>query len=163
GLIPDTMGGDVPFVHTSAKKGEGIDDLLDQLSVVAELSDLKANPNKPASGTCLEAHLSEKEGVQATLLVQNGTLKPGDVGLCGATYGSVRKMYDDLGRVIESAGPSVPVRILGLDEVPNADDTFHVVPDLTTAADIAEERKVKQREKALKSRAPVTLENLKAA
>lgn len=163
GLIPDTMGGDVPFVHTSAKTGKGIDELLDQLSVVAELADLKANPNKHASGTCLEAHLSEKEGVQATLLVQNGTLKPGDIVLCGATYGSVRKMYDDLGRVIDSAGPSVPVRILGLDAVPNADDTFHVVPDLTTAAEIAEERKTKQREKSLRGRAPVTLENLKAA
>src|SRR5260370_550140 len=120
GLQPDTMGGDTPYVQTSAKSGKGIDDLLEQLSVVAELAELKANPNKPATGTCLEAYLSEKEGVQATLIVQEGTLRAGDVVLCGASYGSVRRMYDDLGRTIESAGPSVPVRILGLDEVPNA-------------------------------------------
>ncbi len=163
GLIPDTMGGDVPFVHTSAKTGKGIDDLLEQLSVVAELNELKANPSRPASGTCLEAYLSEKEGVQATWLVQNGTLRTGDVVLCGATYGTVRKMYNDLGEVIEEAGPSVPVRILGLNEVPNADDTFHVVPDVHTAAKIAEERLDRQREKTLTSRAPVTLESLKEA
>jgi translation initiation factor IF-2 len=163
GLIPDTMGGDVPFVHTSAKTGKGIDELLEQLSVVAELNELTANPSKPASGTCLEAYLSEKEGVQATLLVQNGTLRTGDIVVCGATHGTVRKMYDDLGRVIEEAGPSVPVRILGLDAVPNADDTFHVVPDVTTAADIADERKGRLREKTLSTRAPVTLESLKEA
>src|SRR5262245_45177657 len=163
GLSPDTMGGDVPFVHTSAKTGKGIDELLEQLSVVAELNELRANPSRPASGTCLEAYLSEKEGVQATLLVQNGTLRTGDVVLCGATYGTVRRMYDDLGRVIEEAGPSVPVRILGLDSVPNADDTFHVVPDVSQAADIAEERQARLREKTLSTRAPVTLESLKEA
>src|SRR5205807_1657515 len=96
GLIPDTMGGDVPFVQTSAKTGKGIDELLEQLSVVAELKELRANPKKPANGICLEAYLSEKEGVQATLLVQDGTLKTGDVVLCGASYGTVRKMYDDM-------------------------------------------------------------------
>jgi len=160
GLIPDTMGGDVPFVQTSAKTGKGIDELLEQISVVAELRELKANPNKAASGTCLEAYLSEKEGVQATLLVQNGTLRPGDVVLCGASYGTVRKMYDDLSRVIESAGPSVPVRILGLDEVPNAGDDFYVVADLTTARQIAEDRKDRLAQRSLQSRKPVTLENL---
>ena len=92
---------------------------------MAELKELKANPNKPATGTCLEAMLSEGEGVQATLLVRDGTLHRGDVILCGASYGRVRAMYDDLGRPIEEAGPSVPVRITGLDEVPNADDPFH--------------------------------------
>jgi len=164
GLLSDTMGGDVPFVQTSAKSGKGIDDLLEQLSVVAELAELKANPNKSATGTCLEAYLSEKEGVQATLLVQEGTLKAHDIVLCGASYGSVRRMYDDLGRTIESAGPSVPVRITGLDEVPNADDPFVVVPDLSTARQIAEERKARAQEKSLApGRRALTLDELKDA
>ena len=105
GLIPDTMGGDVPFVYTSAATGKGIEELLDMLSVVAELRELKANPNKPARGTCLEAKLSEEEGVYATLLVRDGTLHRGDVILVGAAYGRVRALYDDLGRPIEEAGP----------------------------------------------------------
>jgi translation initiation factor IF-2 len=162
GLIPDTMGGDVPFVKTSAKTGAGIDELLEQISVVAELLELKANPNKAASGTCLEAYLSEKEGVQATLLVQNGTLRLGDVVLCGHGAGTVRQMYNDRGQPIEEAGPSVPVRILGLDDVPNADDPFIVVPDIATARDIAETRKDRIQEKAVASRVPVTLASLSA-
>jgi translation initiation factor IF-2 len=162
-LIPDNMGGDVPFVYTSAKTGKGIDELLEALSVVAELKELKANPNKAASGTCLEAYLSEKEGVYATILVQDGTLRPGDVVLCGAAYGSVRRMYDDRGRPLEEAGPSVPVRITGLDEVPNADDPFLVVKDLATAREIAETRKSRAQAKALHTRKPVTIESLKDA
>jgi translation initiation factor IF-2 len=161
GLIPDTMGGDVPFVETSAATGKGIDELLDMLSVVAELKELKANPNKPASGTCLEAHKSEGEGVFATILVQGGTLRKGDVVLCGASYGRVRQMYNDLGRPIDEAGPSVPVRITGLDEVPNADDPFQVVSDLSQAREIAEKRKEKWQEKQrIGGRGPLTLENL---
>jgi translation initiation factor IF-2 len=160
GLIPDNMGGDVPFVQTSAAKGTGIDELLENLSVVAELKELKANPKKPAFGTCLEANLNEKEGVQAVLLVQDGTLRRGDVVLCGATYGRARQMYDDGGQPVEEAGPSVPVRITGLDEVPNADDPFLVVPELSTAHEIASERKARQQEAALVRRGPVTLENL---
>jgi len=163
GLIPDTMGGDVPFVQTSAATGKGIDELLDMLSVVAELKELKANPNKPAVGTCLEAHLSEKEGVLATILVQDGTLRPGDVVLCGAAYGSLRKMYNDLGQPIEEAGPSMPVRITGLDEVPNADDPFMVVPELSIAREIAEKRKSRQQEAALAPRRSLTLETLREA
>ena len=139
----------MPFVETSAATGKGIDELLDMLSVVAELQELKANPNKPAAGTCLEAKLSEGEGVHATLLVRDGTLHRGDVILCGAAYGRVRAMYDDLGRPIEEAGPSVPVRITGLDEVPNADDPFQVVPDLADAGEIAEKRKDRQQVAAL--------------
>ncbi len=159
-VLPDNMGGDTPFVETSAATGLGIDELLDQLSVVAELKELKANPNKPAEGTCLEAKLDPQEGVHATLLVQNGTLRPGDEILCGATYGRVRAMYDDLGRPIEEAGPSVPVRITGLDEVPNADDTFQVVPDLVTARGIAEKRSDKLHEAATSKRTPLSLESL---
>src|ERR671930_1017974 len=99
------MGGDSPFIETSAATGKGIDELLEAISLVAELKELKANPNKPASGTCLEAMLSEGEGVRATLLVRDGTLHRGDVVLCGATYGRVRALYDDLGRPITEAGP----------------------------------------------------------
>jgi translation initiation factor IF-2 len=163
GLIPDTMGGEVPFVQTSAVKGIGLDDLLETLSIVAELAELKANPNKPASGTCLEAYLSEKEGVLATILVQDGTLRTGDLVLCGATYGFVRKMYNDLGKPIQEAGPSVPVRITGLDEVPNADDPFMVVSDLSIAREIAETRREKQLASALNRKVTRTLEDLAAA
>lgn len=159
-LIPDTMGGDTPFVETSAATGKGIDELLDMLSLVAELKELTANPKKPAQGTCLEAMLSEGEGVRATLLVQDGTLHKGDVILCGASYGRVRALYDDLGRPIQEAGPSVPVRITGLDVVPNADDPFQVIPDLAQAREIADRRKVKLVESNLFKRAPMKLETL---
>ncbi len=163
GLIPDNMGGDIPFVHTSAATGKGIDDLLDNISVVAELKELKANPQKPANGTCLEASVSEGEGVFATVLVQNGTLHRGDVVLCGASYGRVRAIYDDMGRPIQEAGPSVPARFTGLDEVPNADDPFMVVPDLAVAREIAEKRRLKQLEAQVKHREPVRLETLSEA
>jgi translation initiation factor IF-2 len=163
-LIPDTMGGDTPFVETSAATGKGIAELLDMLSLVAEtMLELKANPKKAARGTCLEAMLSEGEGVQATLLVQDGTLHKGDVLLCGASYGRVRAMYDDLGRPIAEAGPSVPVRITGLDVVPNADDPFVVVADLATARAIADRRKARQQEAAMFKREPARLETLTEA
>src|SRR5262249_28496205 len=140
-----------------------IDELLENLSVVAELEELKANPNKPATGTCLEAYLSEKEGVLATVLVQDGTLRTGDVVLCGATYGTARRMYNDLGHPIDEAGPSVPVRLTGLDEVPNADDPFMVVPDISIAREVADRRKFKEREKAQAPRVALQLEDLKKA
>jgi translation initiation factor IF-2 len=159
-VLPDDMGGDSPFVETSAATGKGIDELLDQLSVVAELKELKANPKRDGMGTCLEAMLSEGEGVRATLLVRNGTLRRGDVIVCGHAYGRVRQMYDDLGRPIEEAGPSVPVRITGLDEVPNADDSFYVLPDLALAREIADKRKMKISDINKTNRAPLTLERL---
>jgi translation initiation factor IF-2 len=162
-LLPDTMGGDVQFVRTSAVKGTGISELLDTISLVAELKELKANPHKPAQGTCLEAYLSGDEGVLATLLVQQGTLHRGDVIVCGATFGRVRAMYDDLARSIEQAGPSVPVRITGLNQVPNADDHFHAVAELAKAREIAEKREEKQLEASLIRFSPVTLDNLGAA
>jgi translation initiation factor IF-2 len=160
-VIPDNMGGDTPFVETSAATGKGVEELLDTLSLVAEtLLELKANSKKAARGTVLEAMLSEGEGVLATLLVQDGTLHRGDVIVCGASYGRVRAMYDDLGRAITEAGPSVPVRITGLDVVPNADDPFQVVPELATAREIADKRKARQQESSLVKREPVRLENL---
>jgi len=162
-LLPDNMGGDIPFVETSAAKGTGIEALLEAILLVAEyqLADkLKANPNKAARGTCLEAMLSEGEGVRATVLVRDGTLRRGDVLLCGASHGRVRAMYDDLGRPIQEAGPSTPVRLTGLDEVPNADDPFQAVPELATAREIAEKRKGKQQDATAAPRAPMSLETL---
>jgi translation initiation factor IF-2 len=162
GLIPDTMGGDTPFVETVATKerAKGIDELLDMLALVAELRELKANPDKPGDGTCLEAKLSEGEGVVATLLVRDGTLRRGDVVVCGATHGRVRAMYDDLGRPLEEAGPSWPVRITGLDDVPNADDKFNVVPELTVAREIAERRRNRSRSTQPFKNATFRLEDL---
>src|SRR5205823_6961984 len=95
-VLPDNMGGDTPFVETSAATGQGIDELLEAISLVAELKELKANPDRPGRGTCLEAHLRGDEGVFATLLVGEGTLRKGDIVICGATYGRVRAMYNDM-------------------------------------------------------------------
>ncbi len=159
-VLPDNMGGDTPFVETSAATGKGIDELLDQLAVVAELKELKANPNKHAKGTCLEAMLTEGEGVLATLLVRDGTLRRGDVILCGASSGRVRQMYNDLGQPIDEAGPSVPVRITGLDYVPDASDSFQVMPDLNLAAEFAENRRVKKREASVHKRPTLSLDRL---
>jgi translation initiation factor IF-2 len=163
-LIPDNMGGDIPFVETSAATGKGIDELLEQISVVAEtLLQLKANPKRPGHGTCLEAMLTEGEGVRATLIVQNGTLRRGDVIVCGATSGRVRAMYDDMGRPIQEAGPSVPAQITGLDAIPNADDQFQVIPDLGVAREIADHRMEKLEEASLFRRPPASLEMLSDA
>lgn len=162
-LLPDNMGGDVPFVHTSAVSGKGIEELLEAILLVADVQleqKLKANPNKLASGTCLEATVSGGEGVYATLLVQDGTLNKGDVLLCGASYGRVRALYSDLGQPIDEAGPSVPCRVTGLDEIPNADDPFMVVEDLAVAREIAEKRQAKLQEALLIQREPMKLEAL---
>ena len=163
GLLPDNMGGDVQFIRTSAVKGTGIDELLETLALVAEIKDLKANAHKSGQGTCLEAYLSGDEGVMATFLVQQGTLRKGDVLVCGAAYGRVRAMYDDLGRPISIAGPSVPVRITGLDQVPNADDHFHVVADLARAREISESRKIRETEAGYNIRQAVKLDSLAEA
>jgi translation initiation factor IF-2 len=160
GVLPDNMGGDVPFVETSAATGQGIDELLEAILIVAELKELKSNPDKPARGTCLEAHLRGDEGVFATLLVREGTLKKGDIVLCGASHGRVRQMYNDLGRSIQEAGPAIPVRITGLDDVPEADDVFQVVPDLSQAREIAEKRLAKRHEAGQAPLSVRTLESL---
>jgi translation initiation factor IF-2 len=160
-LVPEDMGGDVPVVYTSAVTGQGVGELLDSIGLLSELADLKADPTLAGSGTCLEAYKEEHRGVVATLLVQNGTLRKGDVLLCGATYGRVRAMYDDLGRPIDQAGPSTPVKVIGLDEVPDADDPFYVVDDLGTAQEIAERRKEQKQEAALAKFSPVSLDKLR--
>jgi translation initiation factor IF-2 len=158
------MGGDIPFVETSAVTGEGISELLNTLIIVAEMNEaLKADPTHPASGTCLEAYMQGNEGVMATLLVQQGTLRKGDVVLCGSSFGRVRAMYDDHNRPVTASGPSTPVRITGLDEVPDADDPFYAVEDVATAREIAEKRKAYRRGASLSSFAPVSLESLTAA
>ena len=163
GLIPDDMGGDVQFVETSAVTGQGISELLDTIVLVAEVEQLKADPDRPAAGTCLEAYMSSDEGVMATVLIQQGTLKKGDIVLCGSTYGRVRAMYNDMGTPIKQAGPSTPVRITGLNRVPNADDPFYVVEDLAEAQEIAESREQKEREQSLTKRGPQSLDSLKEA
>lgn len=164
-LLPDDMGGDVQFFETSALTGQGIDDLLSGILIEAEINladDLQADPDRPAFGTCLEGYMTGEEGVIATVLVQQGTLKLGDIVLCGANYGRVRSMQNDMGVDIEEASPSTPVRITGLGGVPNADDPFYVVDELTTAAKIAEARDKKDRETSLNRFTPVNLENFSA-
>ena len=164
GLIPDNMGGDVLFVETSAVTGQGVADLLDAIILVAEVEQWKADPDRPAAGTCLEAYMSADEGVTATLLIQQGTLHRGDIVLCGSAYGRVRAMYNDLGQPITQAGPSMPVRITGLNRVPNADDPFYVTEDLSEAREIAEAREQKEREASLtRFVAPRDLSELTAA
>jgi translation initiation factor IF-2 len=160
GLIPEEYGGDVPVVKTSTLTGQGIDDLLATLDALAELHELKANPERAASGTCLEASKSEGRGVLATVLVQDGTLRVGDVIVCGGGYGRVRALFDDKGRSIAEAGPSTPVEISGLDEVPTAGETFAALADITVAREIAETRRDRSRGANLGERQSVTLENL---
>lgn len=160
GLIPEDWGGDTIFVPISALKGEGIDQLLEMILLVAEVSELKANPNRRAIGTVIEAQLDKGRGSVATLLVQNGTLRVGDPIVVGNTFGRVRAMVNDLGRRVKEALPATPVEITGLHEVPQAGDRFVVVEDEKTAREIGEARAQMaiQASRAQKSR--VTLDNL---
>ncbi|MBL8825074.1 MAG: translation initiation factor IF-2 [Planctomycetia bacterium] len=161
-LIPDDMGGDTPFIETIANKDRprGINELLDMILLVAELKDLKADPERAATGTCLEARVNGDEGVVANFLVQDGTLRRGDTILCGTTVGRVRQMYSDLGKTLDEAGPSTPVRIIGLDEAPEASDKFYVVDDIAQAREIAESRIQKQRDAINIKRSTFRLEDL---
>lgn len=162
-LMPSEWGGDVEVVETSAVTGMGVDNLLETLLMVAELHELKANPNRPALGVVLEASLKSGEGVVCSALVQKGTLRPGDVVLCGASYGRVRSMTDTLNRRkrIKEAGPGVPVFMTGLDVAPEAGSRFVVLDDVAVARQIAEDRAKRAHEVELAG-APshVTLENL---
>ncbi len=160
-LVPEEYGGDTPVIKTSALTGQGIPDLLEMLGIVAELRcDLLANPDRPATGTCLEASISEGRGVVATVLVQDGTLRVGDVLVCGDGFGRVRALFDDKGRSVAEAGPSTPVEVSGLDAVPTAGEKFAVVDDIPRARDIAEARRSRSRGVLLGERQAVTLENL---
>jgi translation initiation factor IF-2 len=160
GLNPVEWGGDTEVVKTSAASGLGIPELLATLETIAELHELKADPTRPATGTCLEASLSEGRGVLASVLVQDGTLKVGDVIVCGDGFGRVRAIFNDKGRSIETAGPSTPVEISGLDIVPSAGENFGVIDEITSARDIAETRRTRARDAAHADRQSVTLENL---
>lgn len=160
GLIPEEYGGDTPVVKTSTLSGQGINDLLATLDALAELHELKANPDRSASGTCLEASVSEGRGVLATILVQDGTLKVGDVMVCGDAFGRVRALFNDLGQSVQQAGPSTPVEISGLDLVPTAGERFAALDDITRAREIAEARRGRTRGVALGDHQAITLENL---
>jgi translation initiation factor IF-2 len=159
-LVPEEYGGDTPVIKTSALTGQGIPELLEMIGVMAELAELKANPARPATGTCLEASLSEGRGVVATVLVQDGTLKVGDVIVCGEGYGRVRALFDDKGQLVPEADPSKPVEVSGLDAVPTAGEKFAVVDDITRAREIAQVRRLRTRGAALGERQALTLENL---
>lgn len=160
GLVPEEWGGNTICVPVSAKKNIGIDNLLEMILLVAEMEDLKANPNKPARGTIIEAKLEKGKGPVATVIVQNGTLQIGDAILAGTVYGKVRAMLDDKGRRIKKAGPSMPVEVLGFSEVPEAGDKLIVVEDEKKARELAERRKELQKEMELKRKQKVSLEDL---
>ena len=160
GLVPEEWGGDVICVPVSAKTGENIDTLLEMINLVAEVQELKANPNRMATGTVIEARLDKGRGPVATMLVQNGTLHTGDVIIAGAALGRVRVMLDDRGNRIQAAGPSMPVEITGLAEVPAAGDTFHAVEDERLAKELVEQRKQEAKEERFSAYRKVTLDNL---
>ena len=159
-LVVEAWGGDVVCVPVSAKTGEGIDELLENVLLVADVLELKANPHRLAKGSVIEARLDKGRGPVATVLVQNGTLKSGDIIIAGTSVGRVRTMTDDKGRSVSSAGPAVPVEITGLDEVPAAGDVFNAVADEKLARELVEQRKQEAKEEIFKQYQKVTLDNL---
>ena len=159
-LIPEEWGGDVICVPVSAKTRMNIDTLLESVLLVAEMKELKANPNRAGKGIVIEARLDKGRGPVATLLVQNGTLKSGDIIVAGTAVGRVRVMTDDKGRKVDEAGPSVPVEITGLAEVPIGGDQFDCVSDEKLARELVEQRKTQQKEEEFRSMQKVTLDNL---
>ena len=160
GLTPEEWGGDTIFVQASAKQGEGIDTLLEMILLQAELAELTANPDKLAYGHVIEAKLDSGRGPVATVLVQNGTLRTGQPIVCGMHYGKIRALLDDSGEMIQSAGPSTPVEIIGLAGVPNAGDELMVLDDEKNARQVSAHRIQKQRAKELASSSLVSLDNL---
>lgn len=159
-LVPEEWGGDVICVKVSAKTHEGIDNLLESVLLVAEMQELKANPNRKARGVVIEARLDKGRGPVATLLVQNGTLNFGDIIVAGTTVGRVRMMTDENGKQVKSAGPSVPVEIMGLTETPSAGDGFDAVSDERLARELVEQRKDKIKNDMFNAKQKVTLDNL---
>jgi len=160
GIVSEEWGGETICVNVSAKTKQGLDSLLEMILLVSEMGDLKANPERKAKGTVVEAKLDKGRGPVATLLVQNGHLSTGDFMIVGTTQGRVRAMYDDLGRKIRKALPSTPVEIIGLTDVPQAGDVFQVVEDERLAKQITSERTAQKREEAMQSRTRVSLEDL---
>ena len=160
GLIPEAWGGETIFVPISALKGEGIDNLLEMILLVSEVEEYKANPNRTAIGTVIEAQLDKGRGSVATLLVQNGTLKVGDPIVVGNTYGRVRAMVNDLGRRVKEVGPSTPVEITGLNDVPQAGDRFVVFEDEKTARQVGEARATQALQAQRSEKQKISLDNL---
>lgn len=160
GLVIEEWGGDTICVPVSAKTGEGIDDLLENVLLVAEMKELKANPHRLAKGAVIEARLDKGRGPIATILVQNGTLHQGDVIIAGTAVGRIRVMTDDKGKVVKEAGPSVPVEITGLAEVPSAGDTFNAVEDEKLARELVEQRKHEAKQEQFSAYQKITLDNL---
>lgn len=160
GLVPEEWGGDIICVPVSAHTGEGIENLLEMVLLTADVLELKANPNRLAKGTVIESKLDKGRGPVATLLVQNGTLKTGDVLIAGTTVGRVRAMLNDRGQNVQEAGPCVPVEITGLAEVPTAGDDFAAVENERLARELVEKRKHEQKEEQFKQYQKVTLDNL---
>ena len=163
GLVAEDLGGDVPMVEVSAKAKTGLDDLLEIVLLQADLLDLRANPDKSARGRVVEANLDRGRGPVATLLVQAGTLRRGDILVAGTADGRIRAMFDENGNAVEEAGPARPVQVLGLDEVPEAGDEFRVVDAERFARDVAERRAARERRKELAERRPTTLEEFTSA
>ena len=160
GLLPEEWGGDAILCPVSAKTGEGFDNLLENINLLAEIKDLKANPDRKAKGVVIEAKLDQSKGPIATVLVQNGTLKVGESVIVGTVTGKIRAMVDDKGRRVTSAGPSMPVSIMGLDEVPNSGDILYAVEHEKLAKLVAEERQNKEKENMLKAASKVTLDDV---
>jgi translation initiation factor IF-2 len=160
GLVPDDWGGDTVMVPVSARTKEGLDRLLEMVLLVADMQDLRANPDRPAVGVVLEAKLDRGRGPVPTVLVRNGTLRVGDYFICGSVFGKVRAMYDDQGEPIRVAESSMPVEVLGLESLPEIGDTFQVVTDTAKAKQIVIYREAKTREQAMARGTRVTLETL---
>jgi len=160
GLIPEEWGGDTIYVNVSAIKGENIDKLLEAIAVSAEVLELKANPNKPASGLVIEARLDRNRGPMATVLIQEGTLRTGDILVAGRVFGKVRAMLDDRGQPLEEAGPSTPIEVLGLDGVPEAGDLVNAAEDDKVAKQVVEHRRQQHRKRELASTTRISLEGM---
>ena len=160
GLVPEEWGGDVMCVPVSALTGKGIDDLLESVLLIADVKELKANPNRRAKGIVIEAKLDKGRGPVATVLVQNGTLRSGDIIIAGTAVGHVRSMTDHMGRTLKEAAPSVPVEITGLSEVPSAGDEFQAVADERMARTLADQRRDKAKEDVFKANARANLNDL---
>ena len=159
-LVPEEWGGDTIVCNISAKQNIGIENLLEMVLLTADIQELKANPDRRAKGTVIEAKLDRGRGPVATILIQNGTLHTGDIVIAGKTVGRVRAMTDDRGRKLDSAGPSLPVEIIGLSEVPDAGDLFYAVEDERMARELAEQRKTEEKDEKAKMQEKITLENL---
>lgn len=162
GLIPDEWGGDTVFVDVSAITGEGIDNLLEMILLVADVRELKANPNRPAKGHVVEAELDKGRGPVASVLVETGTLRVGDTIIAGGAYGRVRAMTNDRGQSVTEAGPSVPVEIIGFSDVPEAGDVFDVVEDDKAAREMAAKRQERRRTEELHETQRVSLDDFYA-